>query len=59
MNKKFCPRCHSQVELETDKDLKKEYKYVCYECDENFYTIEVRDENEVQSNDCRQSSKSF
>jgi transposase-like protein len=35
-----CPRCKNDLELETDTELKKEYKYVCEECDENFYDFE-------------------
>jgi len=37
----FCPHCNNKLEQETDKDLKKEYKFICKDCDENFYSFEV------------------
>lgn len=39
--KRICRRCGSIVELETDKELCKEYKYHCPECDESKYTFET------------------
>ena len=50
MNKKkkiYCPKCGKEVSKETDKDLKKEYPYVCLNCDENFYGIEVEEKDET------------
>lgn len=38
---KLCPKCNTPLIKETDKELKKEYPYVCLNCDENFYGIEV------------------
>lgn len=39
--KKLCPRCSSVLRYEKDKNLKKEYPYVCTHCDENFYSVEA------------------
>ena len=36
-----CPRCGNRLKVETNKNLKKEYPYVCRKCDENFYAVEV------------------
>lgn len=42
---KVCNKCNEIVEIENDIDLKKEYEYVCYNCDENLYGFEVSDES--------------
>jgi len=34
-----CPSCNEIVIKETNKDI--DYPYVCLDCDENFYTIEL------------------
>ena len=34
-----CPKCNEIVIKETNKDI--DYPYVCLDCDENFYTIEL------------------
>ena len=36
---KFCPHCGKPLYFETDPEL--DYPYVCLDCDENFYEIEV------------------
>lgn len=36
---KFCPHCGSPLYAETD--LSVDYPYVCWECDENFYSFEA------------------
>jgi transposase-like protein len=46
--KAFCPRCKGELRLENDEDLKKEYKYVCDECYENFYNFEAIKEEEKE-----------
>jgi transposase-like protein len=46
--KAFCPRCKGELRLENDEDLKKEYKYVCDECYENFYNFEAIKEEEEE-----------
>ena len=43
---RLCNKCNEKVEIETDIYLKKEYKYVCHNCDENLYEFEVYDEYE-------------
>tara|TARA_R110000803_G_scaffold99639_1_gene167780 strand:+ start:222 stop:380 length:159 start_codon:yes stop_codon:yes gene_type:complete len=35
-----CPKCNSKLYNETEKDI--DYPYVCLDCDENFYNIEVK-----------------
>ena len=35
----FCPHCGKPLYFETDPEL--DYPYVCLDCDENFYEIEV------------------
>ena len=40
--KKLCPCCGGLLQLEKDKGLKHEYPYVCYHCDQNFYSFEAR-----------------
>lgn len=42
---KKCFRCGTQLKLEKDKALKKEYPYYCPECDENMYSFEAVDES--------------
>lgn len=39
-NKKicYCPRCGNVL----DKSDLPDYEYVCYNCDENFYSFEVK-----------------
>ena len=37
----YCPYCHSKLRRENDRQLRKEYVWVCDECDENFYHFEV------------------
>jgi Zn finger protein HypA/HybF involved in hydrogenase expression len=37
----YCSRCNHLVQRETNKDLRKEYKYYCPHCDENMYSIET------------------
>jgi hypothetical protein len=37
----YCSKCGNKVKLETDKNLKKDYKYYCPNCDENLYSFEV------------------
>lgn len=39
--KKLCPKCSSVLRYEKNKELKKEYTYVCLNCDENFYSTEA------------------
>ena len=39
--KKLCPKCLSVLKYEKDKNLKREYPYVCTHCDENFYSVEA------------------
>ena len=39
--KRYCNRCGELVVKEPNIDLKKEYPYVCLECDENLYEIET------------------
>lgn len=39
--KRYCKRCNHRVKRETDKELRKEYKYYCPYCDENMYTFET------------------
>ena len=34
-----CPSCNEIVIKETNKDI--DYPYVCLDCDENFYDIEL------------------
>lgn len=36
---KFCPHCGKPLYFETDPEL--DYPYVCLDCDENFYEVEV------------------
>lgn len=38
---KRCIRCGTELELETDEDLRKRYKYYCPNCDENMFELEV------------------
>jgi len=42
----WCPKCGEPLQEETDEDLKKEYPYVCLNCDENFYGIETLEDPE-------------
>ena len=35
------PKCNKTLLEETNEEVKKEYPYVCLECDENFYSIEA------------------
>lgn len=37
----ICPRCKERLDAETDSELRKEYPFVCHNCDENFYRFEV------------------
>lgn len=39
--KVYCRKCNNKVRFETDKQLKKEYKYYCPNCNENIYTFET------------------
>lgn len=39
--KKLCPKCSSVLRYEKDKNLKRQYPYVCTNCDENFYSVEA------------------
>lgn len=42
MKKKLiCRHCGGNITKETDTELKKNYPYVCLNCDENFYSFEV------------------
>ena len=36
---KDCPKCNSKLYNEIIKEI--DYPYVCLECDENFYNIEI------------------
>ena len=36
---KDCPKCSSKLYNEIIKEI--DYPYVCLECDENFYNIEI------------------
>jgi uncharacterized Zn finger protein (UPF0148 family) len=40
---KICPKCKGELKFETVEDLKKDYKYFCPKCDENFYEVETID----------------
>src|SRR5699024_522397 len=40
INNKICRRCNSKLK---PSDLE-DYEYVCFECDENFYEFETKDE---------------
>ena len=40
INSKICRRCNGKLE---PSDLE-DYEYVCFECDENFYEFETKDE---------------
>ena len=40
INSKICRRCNSKL---NQSDLE-DYEYVCFECDENFYEFETKDE---------------
>ena len=40
INSKICRRCNSKLK---QSDLE-DYEYVCFECDENFYEFETKDE---------------
>lgn len=39
--KVYCRRCNKPVQRETDKYLKREYKYYCPHCYENMYSFET------------------
>jgi NADH pyrophosphatase NudC (nudix superfamily) len=41
---KYCGRCGTVVQPETDSQLKETYPYYCSECDENMFGFEVTDE---------------
>lgn len=41
--KKICKICGTEVEIETNEELKKEYPYYCPECDQNMYSFECED----------------
>ncbi|GCD12609.1 hypothetical protein [Clostridium tagluense] len=41
MLKRYCNNCDNEVIEETDKNLKKEYPYVCKNCEENMYEFET------------------
>lgn len=41
--KRICRRCGSEVQEETDTDLKKEYPFYCPNCDENMYSFECEE----------------
>lgn len=52
--KKLCPKCLNVLKYEKDKNLKKEYKYSCSICDENFYSIEaVKTTKKVKKSKCK------
>ena len=40
---KHCPKCNELLFNEIHKDI--DYPYVCLLCDENFYNIELKEEN--------------
>lgn len=46
--KKICKLCGTEVEKETDMELKEDYPYYCPYCDENKYSFECENlpENE-------------
>ena len=44
MSKKFCPHCHNEVV----KSENPEYEWQCLECDEDFYSFEVVNEDETE-----------
>ncbi|MBE6526347.1 MAG: hypothetical protein E7Z63_01045 [Thermoplasmata archaeon] len=37
----LCPKCGGRLARETDRNLRKEYPWVCPNCDENYYDVEV------------------
>lgn len=37
----YCNKCGHKVKRETNRDLRKEYKYYCDYCNENLYFIET------------------
>lgn len=39
--KVYCRRCNHTVKRETDKYLKRTYKYYCPHCDENMFSFET------------------
>lgn len=39
--KVYCRKCNKEVQRETHKGLKKEYKYYCPHCYENLYSFET------------------
>lgn len=49
--KRFCNRCDNEV---ADSELK-EYRYQCFECDEDLYTIETYSKDTTQINQSEES----
>lgn len=39
----FCPICWNELEKEKDKSLKKNYKWFCKSCDQNFFEFEAQE----------------
>jgi uncharacterized protein YbaR (Trm112 family) len=37
----ICPKCKEPLDIETDETLKEEYKFICHNCEENFYQFEA------------------
>jgi len=50
---KYCFRCKTELEFETDSDLKKEYPYYCPNCDENMFEFETLTEEDVAEHEQR------
>lgn len=50
--KRFCNRCDNEV---AESELK-EYRYQCFECDEDLYTIETHSKDTAQIHQCEDSS---
>lgn len=43
MKLKLKCKCGEYIHKETDKELKKDYPYVCLNCDENMFSFEVEE----------------
>ena len=51
--KRICNRCGTEVEKETEDELKEEYPYFCPCCDENIYAFETEEVPETPD-ECKQ-----